>query len=94
MEYFVFRGIDRLGARELRESLTASHRTFVRQPAQVTMLHGGPLYGLEGETIGTCLILQAASRSAVEAWIGACPFYQAGLFATVSLERWGWTYGR
>ncbi len=78
----------------MRDVLIDAHREYVRRPAPVTMVHGGPLYDAEDRVIGTCLILEAGSKPQVDAWLGDEPFYRAGLFAIASLERWGWSYGR
>lgn len=93
-QYFVFRGIDKTGARKLRDELLETHRTYVRMVATVKMLHGGPLFDEHGETIGSCLILAAENRAGVEAWLSSEPFFGAGLFGTSTLEHWGWTYGQ
>lgn len=93
-EYFVFRGIDRPNLAPLRESLTQRHREYVRNSKSVLMIHGGPLYGPSGETVGTCLILAAPSKSTVDSWLEKAPFYSAGLFHTTTIDHWGWTYGR
>ncbi|WP_042304806.1 YciI family protein [Paraburkholderia terrae] len=93
-QFFVFRGIDHASVGRIREKLLDSHRAYVRREADVKMLHGGPLYDAHECSIGTCLILEANSESEVRAWISSEPFFNAGLFAIVSIERWGWTYGR
>jgi uncharacterized protein len=58
------------------------------------MIHGGPLIDPQGRTIGSCLIVEADSKADVERWIASEPFTRAGLFATSTIEQWGWTYGR
>ncbi|MFM0527362.1 MULTISPECIES: YciI family protein [Paraburkholderia] len=93
-QFFVFRGIDHASVGRIREQLLDSHRAYVRGEADVKMLHGGPLYDAHGCSIGTCLILEANSESEVRAWLSSEPFFNAGLFAIVSIDRWGWTYGR
>ena len=93
-QFFVFRGIDRPDSARLREELTPRHRDYVRNSRMIVMLHGGPLYGVEGETIGTCLILAAPSKADITDWLEKAPFYSAGLFGSTTVEHWGWTYGR
>jgi Uncharacterized protein conserved in bacteria len=92
--FFVFRGIDHDGLNRIRDTLLESHREYVRQEASVKMIYGGPLYDAQDQTIGSCLILEADSKQDVEAWLSAEPFYNAGLFAMASIDRWGWSYGR
>jgi uncharacterized protein YciI len=93
-QFFVFRGIDHAGAGRIRAQLLDVHRDYVRRDAAVRMLHGGPLYDLQEQTIGSCLILEAGAKAEVDAWLASEPFFSAGLFAIVSVERWGWSYGR
>jgi uncharacterized protein len=91
--YFVFRGIDQANSLWLRERTTPAHRDYVRNHPTVKMIHGGPLY--DGDLqIGTCLILGGDQIEDIQEWVKECPFYKAGLFALVSVEKWGWTYGR
>jgi uncharacterized protein YciI len=90
----MFRGIDHAESQRMRDALLDAHREYVRRAAPVRMVHGGPLHDEEDRVIGSCLILEAASKPDVDAWLGAEPFYRSGLFAIASLERWGWSYGR
>jgi len=93
-KYFIFRGIDYAGSKWMREQLLPEHRIYVRKSGAVKMVHGGPLYDEAEEPIGSCLILEADSPADVGKWLSAEPFFNAGLFAIVSVDRWGWTYGR
>jgi uncharacterized protein YciI len=93
-KYFIFRGIDYAASKRMREQLFPEHRTYVRQSGAVKMVHGGPLYDEAEQSIGSCLILEADSSADVAKWLSAEPFFNAGLFAITSVDRWGWTYGR
>lgn len=93
-QFYIFRGIDYASAEKMREQLLASHRDYVRRDAGVKMLHGGPLYDSQEKVVGTCLIVEANSRQDVDTWLAGEPFFKTGLFAMVSVERWGWSYGR
>nr|WP_277990467.1 YciI family protein [Pandoraea sp. LA3] len=93
-QYFVFRGIDHASLEKLREQQLAAHREYVRRADAVRMRHGGPLLDDAGRVIGTCLVLEADARPQIDAWLTNEPFFRAGLFAIVSIEQWGWTYGR
>ena len=93
-KYYVFRGIDHANSLLIREQFLEEHRAYVRQPHPVKLIHGGPLYDDAGQPVGSCLIIEADSRTEAQAWLSAEPFSKSGLFAITSIERWGWTYGR
>jgi uncharacterized protein len=93
-QFYVFRGIDHVGSQEIRERWLAEHKVYMRTPAKVKLLHGGPLYNADEMVIGSCLIVEADSKSDVESWLSDEPFCRNGLFATRSVDRWGWSYGR
>ena len=93
-KYFVFRGIDHADSLWMREQFLEQHRAYVRRPGPVKLVHGGPLYDDAGQPVGSCLIVEADSRTDAEAWLSTEPFFKSGLFAITSTERWGWTYGR
>jgi uncharacterized protein len=92
--YFIFRGIDSVGWKWMREQLLPEHRAYVRKSGAVKMVHGGPLYDEAEQCIGSCLVLEAESSEDVGKWLSAEPLFNAGLFAITSVDRWGWTYGR
>lgn len=93
-QYFIVRGMDAPDSAEKRSRLLDSHRAYVRSEGPVTMVHGGPLLDDEGDTIGTCLIVTAKSKADAQSWLSHCPFVAGGVFQTLTVERWGWTFGR
>ena len=93
-QYFIVRGLDAPDSGEARSRLVDAHRAYIRKEGAVTMVHGGPLLGGEGDTIGTCLIVIADGKTDVEKWLSHCPFVAGGVFQSLTVERWGWTFGR
>ena len=92
--FFVVRGLDHPPSGDIRTRLTDEQRAYVKEAGRVKMIHGGLLYTSDDGIAGTCLILEAASSTDVRDWVHASPFHKGGLFATISIDRWGWTYGR
>ncbi|WP_031358547.1 YciI family protein [Caballeronia sordidicola] len=92
--FFVFRGMDHPQSGDIRERLTDEQRAYVKEVGRVKMIHGGLLYTSDDRIAGTFLILDAATSTDVRNWVHTSPFHKGGLFATISIDRWGWTYGR
>ncbi|HET8746328.1 MAG TPA: YciI family protein [Ramlibacter sp.] len=95
-QYFVVLGTDAEGKQELRQELRPRHREWLREhPGHaVTVLHGGPTLDCEGDMDGTLLIVEAANRQAVEAFVAADPYVRHGLFHQLQVRRWAWSLGR
>lgn len=91
--FFVFRGMDHPQSGAIRERLTGEQRAYTREAGPVKMIHGGLLYTSNDEIAGTFLILEAATSIDARHWVHASPFHKGCLFATISIDRWGWTYG-
>ncbi len=90
MPLFALHAIDRPGTLALRLEHYAAHRAFVETDADygVSIVMSGPLQTDDGETmIGSLFIIEAEDRGAVEAFVAADPFSQAGVWGEVIITR-------
>lgn len=96
MSYFVVFATDRPGMDERRERLRPAHREYLRcpQPHGVRVCLGGPTLDSEGQRMnGTLLVVQAASRTEVEAFLQDDPYIRNDLFAHLEVRPWLWGLG-
>lgn len=93
--YFMVIGTDKPGALSLRVATRARHRDWLRgRHDRVTVLLSGA--SLEGDSTtmnGSLLVVAAACYEDVLAFSQADPYAHAGLFASVEIRRWDWTFG-
>jgi len=83
---FVVHCLDNLGATPLRLQHYGDHKAHLATGAVKTVI-SGPLLADDGETmIGSLFIFEADTRAEVEAFNGADPFNQAGVWASVSIH--------
>ncbi|HVV94554.1 MAG TPA: YciI family protein [Hyphomicrobiales bacterium] len=84
---FVVHCLDKPDALPRRLAVYDEHKARLAKN-EVPSVISGPLVAADGETmIGSLLILDAASRAEVEAYIAADPFTAADVWASVSIER-------
>jgi uncharacterized protein YciI len=95
MAYFVFQGIDKPNSGVLRQSLREAHRVHIRADApDCRTILGGPLLTEgEGAMFATLLVFEAPDRDTVRRFMENDPYSQAGLFETVTIDRWQWGLG-
>jgi len=93
--YFMVIGTDKPDSLALRTATRRRHRDWLRgDHAHVTVVASGA--SLAGDTTtmnGSLLIVAAASHEDVAAFSRADPYFEAGLFASVDIRRWDWTFG-
>lgn len=77
---------DKADALELRMSTREAHLAYIGEKGSMIKL-AGPMIGDDGESmIGSVFILEAESRSEVEAMNANDPYTKAGLFAQVTIK--------
>ena len=81
---FILHCIDRPGSQALRARARLPHLEFVAAHADVFRF-GGPLVGEDGAAMGSLMILELPDRAALERHMQADPFFNAGLFQSVSV---------
>ncbi|SFZ86855.1 hypothetical protein SAMN02983003_4050 [Devosia enhydra] len=95
MPYFCVHAIDRPGRLADRQRLRESHRARLRvHDHPVVVRIGGPLLGDDGEMMGSMLVIEAATRTAVEAYLAGDPYVVEDLFASVTISGFNWGLGQ
>ena len=90
MPLFAVHAKDRPDSLQLRLDHYASHRTFVEdQEAQgITVVMSGPLQSDDGDTmIGSLFIIESPSRTEIDAFTQADPFWTNGVWGEVTITR-------
>ncbi len=78
---------DRDGGEAIRAATRESHLAYLAEHKDILVL-GGALLADDGpKRIGSCLIVNVASRAAAEAFSRNEPFRKAGLFKSVKIAR-------
>ncbi|WP_298283392.1 YciI family protein [Acidocella sp.] len=90
MPLFAVHALDAPNALPLRLELYAAHRSHRDdgEAAGVQIIFGGPLQSDDGsEMIGSCFIVEAPDRMAVDSFIAGDPFMRQGVWGEVSISR-------
>ena len=85
--YFAIHCIDKPGGGDLRAATRDEHLGYLGGLGD-RILAGGPLLGIDGNPIGSLLIIDFADRKAAIAFAADDPYAQAGLFASVAVTAW------
>src|SRR5262245_33499282 len=72
----------------LRLATIAAHRNFLDGYPEVTW-YSGPLFTDDNQNaIGSLRLIEFPDRGAARAYIDADPYTKAGIFQTITIERW------
>ena len=83
---FVLHLLDKPDAAELRQRVRPEHKAYLAQVAE-RIAFAGPLLRDDGQTmVGSLLVIDFASRDAVQAWLADEPFTRAGLYAAIEIH--------
>ena len=86
--FFVIRCYDKPGHLEVRKANREAHLALLRDYGD-RILAAGPTLPDDGDGMnGSVIILDAADRAAVDAFLDADPYAKAGLFERVEVARW------
>jgi uncharacterized protein YciI len=91
MPYFAIHCIDKPGSTDLRAMTRAEHLKHINAVAE-RIVAAGPLLGIDGEPIGSLLIVDFADRKAAIQFAADDPYALAGLFASVAVTAWRKVY--
>ncbi|CAE6825975.1 YciI family protein [Paraburkholderia domus] len=92
--FFAVIARDHPGSTALRAQTKARHSAHLDAAAEgLRVLQTGPLLDEKGAEAGSLLILEADAIEAVQAFMKADPYAQAGLFAQVDIHPWVWRRG-
>jgi hypothetical protein len=62
--------------------------------AKGTLALAGPLLDGEGKPNGSLVVIDASDQKAAELIAGEDPYARAGLFASVEIRAWNWTFNK
>lgn len=91
MSLFAIHCLDKPGAGVLRAETRGAHLDYLAGLA-ASLFVAGPLLGLDGEPIGSLVILDCADRKAAYGFAAADPYALAGLFQSVAVTAWRRVY--
>jgi len=92
--YFVVYATDRPSVRALRAQTKSRHSAHLDAGStHVRVVQSGPWLDSSGAEAGSLLIVEAAELRAVEAFVDADPYAQAGLFERIEIHPWLWRRG-
>jgi uncharacterized protein len=91
--YFAAICRDKPGALQLRLDTRPAHVEHLNAlNANGVLKIAGPLLGEDGKPFGSLLIFECADLAEAEAVAAADPYAKAGLFETVEISPWNWTF--
>ncbi len=93
MALYVIICIDKPDALGVRMAARDAHLAHIKETQRVRFRVGGPFLSEDGAMIGSMLIVEAATRAAVDAFVADDPYGKAGLFARVEVRPWKVTVG-
>ena len=90
MTLFVFQGLDRPGALEVRKATRPAHLEWVRGlGARVKV--GGPLLAEDGATpVGSLIVIEAETLDEARTIFAQDPYALAGLWGETSVRQFNW----
>lgn len=84
--HFVIHALDKPGALPVRLAHYEAHKAYLAQ-AKIKTVISGPLVAEDGETmIGSCFLVEADSKAAVQAFHDNDPFKAAGVWEHVHIN--------
>ena len=86
MPHYALFCIDKPDSAELRKATRDDHLAYVAQTGVVEQ--AGALLDDDERMIGSLIILDVPDMAAAQHWGGNDPYFQAGLFESVTLHRW------
>ncbi|MEX0627732.1 MAG: YciI family protein [Cucumibacter sp.] len=84
---------DQPNSRDLRAATRPEHLAHAKQHTP-RMLVAGALLGADGKPVGSLFIFKSTSLEEARKIMDADPYVRAGLFESVTIERWRWVVNR
>lgn len=86
---------DKPNALQTRLDTRPTHVAFLeRLNEEGKLALAGPFLGDDGKPMGSLVIVEADSPEAAKALSDADPYAAAGLFASVEIRQWNWTFNK
>ncbi len=90
MSLFVFHGIDRAGALEIRKATRPAHLAWL-ESLKPRVKIGGPMLAEDGATpVGSMLVIEVDTLAEAKALFAQDPYALAGLWAETSVRPFNW----
>ncbi len=90
MPLYVFQGLDKPGALELRKATRQTHLDWLASLSPRVKI-GGPMLAEDGATpLGSMLVIEAESLEAAKAEYARDPYNAAGLWQSTSVRPFNW----
>lgn len=78
---------DRPGTADLRAATRPRHLDYLAA-CTIDILLSGPILTDEEQMVGSMFVISAPDKATIESFLVDDPYAQAGLFESVSIERW------
>jgi uncharacterized protein YciI len=90
MALYVFHGLDKPGALELRKATRATHLAWLEAQTPRVKI-GGPMLAEDGATpVGSMLVVEAETLDEAKALFAQDPYTLAGLWEETSVRPFNW----
>ena len=90
---FAFVCKDKPGHLQVRLDARPDHVAFLQKLNEAgTLKFAGPFLDDDGKPNGSLVVIEAADKAAAKSISAADPFAQAGLFESVEIRAWTWTF--
>lgn len=86
---------DRAGRLQVRLDTRPEHVAFLEGlNGEKKLAFAGPFLDAGGEPNGSLVVVEAPDLAAAEALSAADPYAKAGLFESVEIRQWNWTFNK
>jgi uncharacterized protein YciI len=84
---------DKPGSLQVRLDTRPAHVAYLTSLNESGQLKfAGPFLGDDGKPVGSLVAVEAADLAAAKSLSANDPYAKAGLFATVDIQPWTWTF--
>jgi uncharacterized protein YciI len=86
---------DRAGRLQVRLDTRPEHVAFLEGlNGEKKLAFAGPFLNTDGKPNGSLVVVEAPDLAAAEALSAADPYAKAGLFESVEIRQWNWTFNK
>ncbi|ESZ18161.1 YciI-like protein [Mesorhizobium sp. L48C026A00] len=86
---------DKPGSLQVRLDTRPEHVAFLEGlNGENKLAFAGPFLDADGKPNGSLVVVEALDLEAAEALSAADPFARAGLFESVEIRQWNWTFNK
>ncbi|ESW91031.1 MULTISPECIES: YciI-like protein [unclassified Mesorhizobium] len=86
---------DKPGSLQVRVDTRPVHVAFLeRLNADNKLAFAGPFLDAEGKPNGSLVVVEAPDLAGAQALSAADPYAKAGLFESVEIRQWNWTFNK